>query len=133
MVAGDFTMYLKHWGANVVGSPFQGVSATGVTFVVEPGTYVVSQDPLFPGYVGSWSGTGVDNGFINLAAGQDITIIRTINDWSILSAAPVDQPATENGGTLPVTSAPWNNAFAGGFVLAAIGLIGLRRTLKLSK
>jgi hypothetical protein len=128
----DITMYIRHFGSDAVGSPFAGVDGVGVSFVLKPGTYVVSQD-FITGYVGSWSGVGIENGFINLAAGQDVTIIRTNDDWGVAPTAPVDQPTTENGGTLPVTSAPWYNVLVAAILFAAVGLVGLRRSVKINR
>ena len=130
-IPADFTMYVKHFGTNVAGSPFLGTNATGMTFVLAPGTYVVSQD-LVAGYVGSWSGAGVDNGFIDLQAGQEITFVRTNNDLGV-KAAVVTPPATEDGGTLPSTSSPWFNALVVALLISAIGVVGLRKSVLLSK
>jgi len=54
----DFIFNLKHWGSDVVGSPFVGAGNLGTTFVVEAGTYVVST-PIIDGYAGTWSGVDI--------------------------------------------------------------------------
>jgi hypothetical protein len=120
----DFVFNLKHWGADVVGSPFIGTGAAGTTFVVEPGTYVVST-PIVEGYTGTWFSGGTTNGFIQLAAGDEVTIVRIHDDAGIAEEVVVVEP-TEDGGTLPATASPWFNALAAGLLVSAAGAIGLR-------
>lgn len=129
--ASDFQFSVAHWGTPVVGSPFAGVGSTGFALNLAPGTYVVST-PVIDGYNGLWSGVGIENGFIDLQAGQDITIIRTSNDVGPSDAVVVapETPATEDGGTLPATSSPWFNALAAALLVSAAGTIGLRKSLK---
>lgn len=125
----DFIFSVKHWGSDAVGSPVAGQGAPGVSFVVEAGTYVVST-PLMDGYTGVWSGVGVVNGFIDLQPGQEITIIRTSEDFGVAGSvvpAPVPAPTTEDGGTLPVTSTPWFNLLGFGMLLSLAGAFGIRR------
>lgn len=123
----DFLFYVKHWGTNVVGSPFSAAGNTGVTFVLEPGTYVVST-PIIDGYNGVWFGEGITNGFIDLKAGQDITIARIFDDVGKTTAVvAVEEPATDNGGTLPSTATPWFNALAAGMLLSVLGAMGARK------
>lgn len=128
-VVGDFSMNLKHYGTDVVGSPFVAVTGVGTTFVLEPGTYVVSQE-IISGYDGTWSGVGVDNGFIDLAAGQEITITRTLNDNG---KAVVIEPTTEDGGVLPNTASPWFNLLAAGLLISIAGAFGISRSKQLNK
>ena len=140
----DFTFTVKHWGTEVVGSPFAGVDGAGVKFVVEPGSYVVST-PVIDGYLGSWSGEGIVAGFVLIKAGEVITITRTSEDVGPFGPydtyVPIDIPAdenggtdptTENGGTLPNTSSPWFNAIAAGLLLSAAGAFGIRKSRVLS-
>ena len=120
----DFNFNVKHWGSDVVGSPFIGAGGTGTTFVVEAGTYVVSSD-IVEGYTGTWFNGVITNGFIDLAAGDVVTIIRINDDAGIAEEVVVVDP-TEDGGTLPGTASPWFNALATGLLVSAAGAIGLR-------
>jgi hypothetical protein len=120
----DFTFYLKHWGTDVVGSPFSGVAITGTTFVVEPGSYVLST-PVIDGYNGTWYNEGTTNGFISLAAGDVVTITRNSNDVGI--ADVVEEPTTEDGGTLPSTATPWFNFLIVGAMITIAGALGFRK------
>lgn len=128
----DFVFNLKHWGADVVGSPFTGAGNVGTTFVVEAGTYVVST-PVVEGYNGTWSGVGITNGFIDLQAGQTVTIIRIFNDNGLAPTVVVEEPTTEDGGVLPNTASPWFNFLLIGSLVAAAGALGLRRSLTLHR
>jgi hypothetical protein len=125
---GDFRITVKHFGTDVVGSPFFGAGGVGVTFVLEPGTYVVAQDTK-DGYYGAWNSLGDHSGFISLEAGQVVTLLRTSNDahGAFVAAEPVVDPTTETGGTLPGTASPWFNALAAGLLISAAGLIGFRK------
>jgi hypothetical protein len=120
----DFMFNLKHFGTDVVGSPFIGAGNIGTTFVVAPGTYVVSS-PIVEGYYGSWYNEGITNGFINLQAGDVVTIVRIHNDAGI--ADVVEQPATEDGGLLPNTATPWYNYLIVGSLITAAGALGFRK------
>jgi len=80
--AADFEFTVKHFGTNVDGSPFSITDETGTQFTLEPGTYVVAATAL-AGYLGSWSGEGIENGFIDLKAGQEVTIVRHSDDIGI--------------------------------------------------
>jgi len=113
---------LKHFGTDVAGSPFIGSSETGTTFVVEAGTYVVSSS-IVDGYTGSWYNNAVTNGFIDLAAGDVITITRVNEDVGIAEEVVAVEP-TEDGGTLPGTASPWFNALAVGLLISAAGVLG---------
>lgn len=129
MVPADFQFNVKHFGTDVVGSPFAGTGSFGTTFIVEAGTYVVST-PVIEGYDGTWSGVGIENGFIDLQPGQSVTIIRTFNDNGT-GAVAVEVPATEDGGVLPNTAAPWFNILLVGSLIAAAGAFGLRKSISL--
>lgn len=118
----DFVFNLKHYGADVVGSPFIGAGTVGTTFVVEAGTYVVSTS-VIDGYDGVWSGVGIENGFIDLYAGQTVVITRTFSDNGTGAVVVVEEPTTENGGVLPNTATPWFNFLLVGSLIAATGAL----------
>ena len=122
----DFMFYLKHFGTDVVGSPFIGAGNIGTTFVVAPGSYVVSS-PIVDGYYGSWYNEGITNGFIDLAAGDVVTIVRIHNDNGIADVVVVEEPATEDGGLLPNTATPWYNYLIVGSLITAAGALGFRK------
>jgi hypothetical protein len=126
----DFTFNLKHFGTDVVGSPFIGAGNIGTTFVVAPGTYVVSS-PIVDGYNGVWYNAGITNGFIDLQAGDEITIVRINDDAGIADVVVVEEPTTENGGVLPNTATPWFNLMLIGTFLAAVGAIGFRKSISM--
>lgn len=132
-MASDFIFTLRRTGSDVKGSPFVGAVGAGVTFVLAPGSYVVST-PVVDGYSGTWSGVGVVNGHIVLEADQEVTITRTFTDSGMASGA-VTPPATttENGGALPATSSPWFNTLAIGLLLFAVGALGIRKSVFSSK
>ena len=124
----DFKFSLKHWGTDVIGSPFIGGGAAGTTFVVEAGTYVVST-PVIDGYTGVWFNGVITNGFIDLEPGQEITIVRISSDNGVAAIiAPEPEPTTEDGGTLPATSTPWFNLLGVGLLVGIAGALGLRRS-----
>ena len=123
----DFVFYLKHWGTDVAGSPFVGAGNTGTTFVVEAGSYVVST-PIIEGYNGVWFGEGISNGFIDLNAGETITIARIFDDVGKAEIVVVQEPATEDGGILPSTATPWFNLLLVASLIAAAGALGLRKS-----
>lgn len=125
----DFQMSVRHFGGEVAGSPFTGVAGAGVSFTLEPGTYVVSQE-IVEGYSGSFSGDQVTNGLVILQAGQDVVITRTIVDDGMAEVV-ADVPVTETGGTLPATATPWFNALAVALLIAAAGVVGMRREVVL--
>jgi hypothetical protein len=121
----DFMFNLKHWGTDVVGSPFIGAGNIGTTFVVAPGTYVVSS-PIVEGYYGVWYNEGVTNGFIDLQAGDVVTIARIHNDAGIADVV-VEETTTEDGGLLPNTATPWYNYLIVGSLITAAGVLGFRK------
>ena len=126
----DFTFNLKHWGTDVVGSPFIGAGNLGTTFVVEPGSYVVST-PVIEGYNGVWYNGVITNGFIDLQAGDEVTIVRISDDVGIADVVVVDEPTTEDGGLLPNTATPLFNYLLIGTLVAAAGALGLRKSISL--
>ncbi len=121
----DFMFNLKHWGTDVVGSPFIGAGNVGTTFVVEAGSYVVST-PIVDGYNGVWYNEGITNGFIQLEAGQVVTIVRIQNDVGIADVV-VEEPTTEDGGLLPNTATSWFNFLLVGSLITAAGALGFRK------
>lgn len=127
----DFIFTLKHWGSNVEGSPFIGAGNTGTTFVVAPGSYVVST-PIVSGYTGAWYNEVITNGFIDLKAGDVVTIVRLHNDYGIADVI-VEEPATEDGGLLPNTATPWYNFLVVGSLITTAGALGFRKFALSSK
>ena len=127
----DFLFNVKHFGTDVVGSPFIGAGNVGTTFVLEAGTYVVST-PIVDGYDGTWTGPGIENGFIDLQAGQTVTIVRVFNDNGTAPVVVVEEPTTEDGGLLPNTATPWFNLLLVGSLVAAAGAFGMRKSISLN-
>lgn len=140
-VPADFTMHIRYLMNEVTGSPFPGASGAGTTFSLPPGGYLITENdsPVSGGYVtyyGNYSGTNITNGFVTLAAGEEVTIIRTENDWPAAGAAVVQPTATpaptpvvtptQTGGQLPSTSSPWYNVLAISFGLVLLGGIGFK-------
>lgn len=128
----DFIFNLKHWGTDVLGSPFIGAGNVGTTFVVEAGTYVVST-PIIDGYNGVWYNEGIANGFIDLQAGEVVTIVRISNDVGVADVVVAEEPTTDDGGLLPNTATPWFNFLLVGSLVAAAGALGVRKSLLLHK
>lgn len=134
----DFNLSVKHWGVDVAGSPATGVGGVGRTYVLPVGSYVVAGE-IVPGYTGDMSGVGIIDGHIMLTAGQDITIVRTNNDWPVYrgvveTPAPTvtpdpnttPDPTTTTGGTLPSTSSPWFNLLGASGLLILLGALGFQ-------
>jgi LPXTG-motif cell wall-anchored protein len=88
--AADFEFTIKHFGTNVEGSPFNVTEASGTNFTLIPGTYVIAVAPV-DGYLGMWIDE-VRIGFVDLKAGQEVTLTRYTRDVGI---ATPDLPATE--------------------------------------
>lgn len=133
--ANDFVFSVRHWGVDVVGSPFSMAGGMGISLELEPGTYVVST-PIIDGYNGVWFGDGISDGFIDLQAGQSITIKRISDDVGVADVVtpapevPETVPTlTEVGGTLPSTASPWFNGLAAGLILSAAGAFGLGKSM----
>jgi hypothetical protein len=130
--ANDFEFSIMHWGTPIAGVPFTGAGNTGISFNLPAGTYVVST-PIIEGYNGVWFGEGITNGFIDLKAGQNITIARLSDDAGLADGVVVPvTPPTEDGGTLPATSSPWFNALAAALLVSTVGIFGLRSSLKVN-
>lgn len=143
-VPADFTMHIRYLMNEVAGSPFPGASGVGTTFTLAPGSYLITEDdpPISGGYVtyyGNYSGIDINEGFVTLAAGEEVTITRTENDWPAAGPAivqPTETPVpttptpvvtpTETGGQLPATSSPWYNMLAISLGLVLVGGIGFR-------
>jgi LPXTG-motif cell wall-anchored protein len=144
--AADFEFSITHFGADIAGSPFRVTETSGTHFVLAPGTYVVAIESM-DGYLGTWSGDGVTNGFVDLKAGQEITFIRNTYDNGVAEVVfPTVDPATpcdpagpnyqdgtcnfvtEDGGLLPVTGTNWFNALALGLLLSVAGAIVFRKS-----
>ena len=147
-VPSDFTLHIRSLTKEVTGSPFQGAGGAGTTFTLAPGSYLITEDdvPISGGHVTYYghyySGTNIVTGFVTLAAGDDVTITRTENDWPAASA-PVAQPtalpvpapvatSTQSGGQLPTTASPWYNMLLISLGLVLVGSLGYR-TRKVAK
>jgi len=90
----DFTVHLKNSGVDVSGSPTIGTAAPGISYSLDAGTYVVSEDAnTF--YTQSFSGDCDSNGSVTLLAGDDK--ICTIINTNILP--PIVVPPTSAGGS----------------------------------
>jgi LPXTG-motif cell wall-anchored protein len=140
-VAGDFIFHVTFHGVDVVGSPAVGLGAPGRTYTLPAGNYIVTEEPV-AGYIGSFSGEGITNGFVSLVAGSDVTITRTNTDIATQvvvptptpSATPIatptptpsPKPTTVKGGKLPKTGSPWYNLLALGAGLILLGGLGIR-------
>jgi|GEM_PF-5534632 len=75
--ASDFNMHIKTGGTDISASPFDGAEAPGTAVVVQPGTYVVSEDPS-TGYTATFSGGCDSNG--NITLGDDETKTCTVTN-----------------------------------------------------
>jgi len=75
--AADFNLHVKLNDVEVSNSPAVG-SETGTVYILEAGTYVISEDSA-TGYVLAFSGDS-SNGTITLVAGDEKTITMTNND-----------------------------------------------------
>lgn len=117
---GDFQISLRHWGVDVAGSPDVGMAAPGHAYIVAPGTYVVGEvdGPLFSQYINSFDISGQASNFIDVKAGDDITVIQTNTELPplvapVIPGTPVPTPPpTVTGGKLPKTGSPWFNLLA---------------------
>ncbi|TXT16169.1 MAG: hypothetical protein FD133_1946 [Erysipelotrichaceae bacterium] len=77
--AADFSLHVRLDGIEVTGSPAVG-SETGEYYVLEPGTYVISENAV-SGYVASFSGATAE-GSVTLIAGDNKTVTIINNDVS---------------------------------------------------
>ena len=138
---GDFQISLRHWGVDVVGSPDAGMAAPGRAYIVAPGTYVVGEvdGALFSKYINSFDIAGQASNFIDVKAGDDITVIQTNTELPPLVAPVIPgttaptPPPTETGGTLPKTGSPWFNLLAlgvGAMIVSGFAM-GLKKSPKI--
>jgi len=118
--AADFELSITHFGADIAGSPFRVTETSGTHFVLAPGTYVVAIESM-EGYLGTWSGEGVTNGFVDLKAGQEITFIRNTYDNGVATPAYIDPESTVEPTVDPMTD-------DGGLLLSAAGAIAFRKS-----
>ncbi len=132
---GDFSLTLRHHGADVLGSPDVGLSAPGRTYVLAPGTYVLGEEPsaTFPNYISSFNIVGQTSNDINLKSGDDLTVIETNTELPAFAAATTPPVTTTvTGGVLPKTGSPWFDLLAIGVIamLGSIIVMSLRRSPK---
>jgi LPXTG-motif cell wall-anchored protein len=137
---GDFILTLRHHGTDVAGSPAVGEASPGRTYILAPGTYVLGEEDsaAFPNYIQSFDIAGESTQFINLLAGQSLTIVQTNNELPALTASVTPTtPATpttptETGGLLPKTGSPWFNLLIIGVLAMALSgvVLGLKRSPK---
>lgn len=143
MTSADFVLRIRDLNGDVVGSPFNGASGAGTTFILPAGSYLITEEDLpyvdgFPQYTSVFSGpAGIDSGYVTLEVGDNVTVVRTNNDWPKAGpAAPVvtpspapstpETPTTVDGGTLPATGTPWYNMLLAGFALVLLGGLGIK-------
>jgi len=141
--ASNFQIRISQGGTSLYGTPESGVEGVGRTYVVAPGTYLLSEDPTI-GYRGEWSGPITLGGLVVVKSGETITVTRTnfdLNDYSPAVAdttvaiaettTPEVTAPTTNGGELPNTSTPWGNMvlIGGGLVVAGALGFGSRKVL----
>lgn len=82
--AGDFNLHVKQASGmgfimEVDGSPALGAESPGTTYILDEGTYKVSED-AFAGYIESYSGDVDANGIVTLNPGDEKTVLITNND-----------------------------------------------------
>ena len=118
-VAHDFSVHVRTTGGvDVALSPAAGVEAPGITYTLDPGTYVVGEG-AHAGYTVSFSGDSDSSGGITLVAGEDATVTVTNNDTA-------QGGVTENGGEIPKTSTPLYDVLLLGVALMLVGSVGWR-------
>jgi len=148
-VASDFTIHVKQYGTEVAGSPAVGADGAGHSYILAPGTYLVSETHV-DGYYGTFANTDpalggniTADGLITITSGQVATIVRTNYEVAPAyvatpgpSASPIPAtpptPVTETGGQLPKTGSPWYNllALAGGLILLGGVGFGTKKALR---
>ena len=138
---GDFTLTLRHWGVDVVGSPAVGVADPGRTYILAPGTYVLGEgdSAAFPDYIHSFDIAGQTSQNVVLHSGENLTIVQTNNQLPPLIApvtpvTPVTPPPpTVSGGVLPKTATPWFNMLLLGLGAMLVGGVsfGLKKSSKI--
>jgi LPXTG-motif cell wall-anchored protein len=142
MTPADFVLRIRDLNGDVVGSPFNGASGAGTTFVLPAGSYLITEEDLpyvdgFPQYTSVFAGpVGIDSGYVTLEVGDNVTVVRTNNDWpqagpaapvvtpSPIPSTPTETPTTVDGGTLPATGTPWYSMLLVGFGLILLGGVG---------
>lgn len=142
MTPADFVLRIRDLNGDVVGSPFNGASGAGTTFLLPAGSYLITEEDLpyvdgFPQYTSVFAGpAGIDSGYVTIEVGDNVTIVRTNNDWpqagpaapivtpSPIPSTPTETPTTVDGGTLPATGTPWYNMLLVGFGLVLLGGVG---------
>ena len=72
----DFMMHVMNGTTDVTGSPQAG-SATGTPYMLDPGTYMVSETGGPSGYTATFSGDCDSTGAVTLAAGDNLTCTIT--------------------------------------------------------
>jgi len=116
-IASDFIINVKLDGTDVDGSPANG-SATGTSYILAPGVYVVSE-PAHSGYGLSYTGDITSNGTVTLEAGDSKTITLVNNDIAPVSETPV---TTESA--LPKTFSDLGILLFLGGASSLIGFVG---------
>ncbi len=140
-VASDFMIHVTQNGSEVAGSPSAGVDGAGHTYLLAPGTYLISEGP-HDGYYGTFGSTdpaivsSLKDGLVTIASGQVATVTRTNYQVApayvptptpTASVPPVTPtPVTQTGGTLPKTGSPWYNLLALGAGLIVLGGVGFK-------
>jgi hypothetical protein len=137
----SFTIHVMQNGMEVFGSPATTLGATGRTYTLAPGQYILSEDRV-AGYRGVWSGLISTGGMVTLTSGQDLTVTRTNFDlnpttgsvvYVDTSTATTPITPTETGGVLPNTSTPWGNELLLGGGLMLLGAMGFTSRKFLAK
>jgi len=118
----DFMIALRHDLVDVIGSPALGQASPGLTYTVDPGTYVLQEinNYAFPDYLQSFSIVGSTDQDINLLSGGSVTVVETITQ-----VAPYIEPPVIPSGTLPATGTPWYNLLVLGFLGMALSGVAL--------
>ena len=101
----DFSLYVKSAGIDVSGSPASGTTTPGTTYLLEAGTYVVSEDAN-ASYSRSFSGDCDVNGSVVLATGDDKTCTITNDDIAPATINVIKTVINDNGRTKTVTDFP---------------------------
>lgn len=127
--APNFLVHIRTTGgADVPLSPAAGVEAPGISYTLDPGTYVVGEG-THTGYTVTYSGDSDSNGRITLVAGQDATVTVTNNDIAPGSGTGSGTggtgTGTVTGGSIPRTSTPLYDVLLLGIALILVGAVGL--------
>ncbi len=107
----DFKLIVKTSSGDIV-SPEPGTDSSGNTYVVNAGTYGISEED-FAGYKLIYSGDGDSSGTITLKPGDNKTVIITNDDIAVTTPVPgetVVNPPVQDG---PVVTKPvpsWNSS-----------------------